>query len=118
MRNTGTRSLLVIIDILIEVIAALCAAFLVWKDSKAHTKRRFPALRHSPQQFFLRSRSNRRLGSWISRKGACPAGIPWSDLGAVEVQVGPRRCRAALVLIPGAVYGRSVRVLSGGAGSE
>jgi hypothetical protein len=44
--------------------------------------------------------------------------IPGSDLGAVEVQVRPRRRRAALVLVPGAVDGRAVRVLGGGASPE
>jgi hypothetical protein len=38
MRNTGTKSLLVIIDILIGVIAALCAAFLTYKDGKSPYK--------------------------------------------------------------------------------
>src|SRR5580700_3810308 len=41
-----------------------------------------------------------------------------SDLGAVEVQVRTRRRRAALILIPGAVDGRSVWVLRGGTGAE
>lgn len=38
MQNTGTRSLFVIIAILTGVIAALCAAFLTWKDGKSPYK--------------------------------------------------------------------------------
>lgn len=38
MRSTGTKSLLVIIAILIGVIAALCAAFLTYKDGKTPYK--------------------------------------------------------------------------------
>ena len=41
-----------------------------------------------------------------------------SDLGAIEVQVRARRRRAALVLIPGAVDGRAVRVFRRGTGTE
>jgi hypothetical protein len=37
MQNAGTRSLVVIIAILIGVIAALCA-FLTWKDGKSPYK--------------------------------------------------------------------------------
>jgi hypothetical protein len=47
-----------------------------------------------------------------------PAAIIRSDLGAVEVQVGPRRRGAALILVSGAVDGGTVRVFSGGTGSE
>ncbi len=35
MQNAGTRNLVVIIAIWIGVIAALCAAFLTWKDGKS-----------------------------------------------------------------------------------
>lgn len=42
MQNAGTRSLVVIIAILIGVIAALCAAFLTWKDGKVLTRQPFP----------------------------------------------------------------------------
>ena len=38
MQNTGTRVLSVIIAILIGVIAALCAAFLTWKDGTSPYK--------------------------------------------------------------------------------
>jgi hypothetical protein len=38
MRSTGTKSLLVIIAILIGMIAALCAAFLTYKDGKSPYK--------------------------------------------------------------------------------
>lgn len=41
-----------------------------------------------------------------------------SDLCAVEVQVGARGSRTALVLVPGAVDWRAVWVLGGGAGTE
>jgi VIT1/CCC1 family predicted Fe2+/Mn2+ transporter len=38
MRNTGNKSLLVIIAVLTGVIAALCAAFLTWRDGKSPYK--------------------------------------------------------------------------------
>lgn len=38
MQNAGTRILSVIIAILIGVIAALCAAFLTWRDGKSPYK--------------------------------------------------------------------------------
>jgi hypothetical protein len=38
MRSNGTKILLVVIDILIGVIVALCAAFLTWKDGKTPYK--------------------------------------------------------------------------------
>jgi hypothetical protein len=37
-RNTGTKTLYVIIAILIGVIVALCATFLAWKDDKGSYK--------------------------------------------------------------------------------
>jgi hypothetical protein len=50
MQNAGTRSLVVIIVILIGVIAALCA-FLTWKDGKVLTRQPFPVLPHSLRLF-------------------------------------------------------------------
>src|SRR6266704_3422494 len=41
-----------------------------------------------------------------------------SDFRAVEVEVRPGRCRAALVLVPGSVDGRAVRMLARRTGSE
>jgi uncharacterized membrane protein YccC len=34
VHNNGTRILLIVINFLIGVIVALCAAFLTWKDGK------------------------------------------------------------------------------------
>src|ERR1700760_2353967 len=41
-----------------------------------------------------------------------------SDLGTIEVKVRPRWRRAALVLVPGPVDGRAIRVLGRGASAE
>src|SRR5580700_1222248 len=44
--------------------------------------------------------------------------LPQSDLGAIEVQIGAGWGGATLILVPGAVDGRAVWVLRGGAGTE
>jgi len=38
VQNNGTRILLIVINFLIGVIVALCAAFLTWKDGKTPYK--------------------------------------------------------------------------------
>ncbi len=38
MNSAGTKSLFVVIAILIGIIAALCAAFFTWKDGKTPYK--------------------------------------------------------------------------------
>src|SRR5271157_4237422 len=108
MQNAGTRSLFVVIAILIGVNGALCAAFLTWRDGKSPYKAIILDSPPSLRPFSWPSPSSRRLGISSNRLP-----LILLHLGAVEVQVGTRRRRTALVLVPGAVDRRAVRVLGG-----